>query len=207
MKLKKSDIEIVKKSIEEAEKKTSGEIVPVLISKSDSYIYTHYLCSLIFTFIGLFLTKYSILQIDISEIIIVLTFSFIGLALPLISPIKKLLLSKREVEEEVNQRTLQAFYENQLHQTKDGTGVMIFISLLEKRVNIIGDWGINSKVSQSFWDDEIKSLTEAIRNKNIATGLSQVINDVGSRLAENFPIQSDDENELKNELITDLDIV
>ena len=62
----------------EAEKKTSGEIVPVLISKSDSYIYTHYLCSLIFTFIGLLLTHYSILLIDISQIIIILTFSIIG---------------------------------------------------------------------------------------------------------------------------------
>ena len=72
------------------------------------------------------------------------------------------------MNEEVNQRTLQAFYENQLHKTKDGTGVMIFISLLEKRVNIIGDWGINSKVGQNFWDSELRYLSKAIKNKNIA---------------------------------------
>ena len=72
MKLKKSDIEIIKNSIEEAEKKTSGEIVPVVISKSDSYIYTHYLCSLIFTFIGILITKYKIIEINISDLIIIL---------------------------------------------------------------------------------------------------------------------------------------
>ena len=47
---------------------------------------------------------------------------------------------------------------------------MIFISLLEKRVNIIGDWGINSKVDQRFWETEIKTLSTAIKNKNINNG-------------------------------------
>lgn len=206
MKLKKSDIEVITNSIEEAEKKTSGEIVPVLISKSDSYIYTHYLCSLIFTFIGILITQYKVIEISLSDLLIILILSTLGFFLPFIPSFKRILLNKKEVNEEVNQRTLQAFYENQLHQTKEGTGVMIFISLLEKRVNIIGDWGINSKVDQSFWDNEIRTLSKAIKEKNIAKGLSQVINDIGTRLAENFPIQNDDENELKNELITDLKI-
>tara|TARA_B100000925_G_scaffold289512_1_gene272534 strand:+ start:422 stop:1045 length:624 start_codon:yes stop_codon:yes gene_type:complete len=206
MQLKISEVDSIKNKIKEAELKTSGEIVPVLVSKSDSYLYTHYMNSLIFSFLGLLLSRSSLLNIEVNQIILIFIFALIGFFLPYINDYKKLLLTKKEIEEEVHQRTLQAFFNNHLHKTKDGTGVLIFISLMEKRINIIGDHGINEKVGQSFWDSELDILAKSLKDENVTDGLLQVIGQIGDKLAEHFPIQNDDENELKNDLITDLKI-
>ena len=206
MQLKISEVDSIKNKIKEAELKTSGEIVPVLVSKSDSYLYTHYMNSLIFSFLGLLLSRSSLLNVEVNQIILIFIFALIGFFLPYINDYKKLLLTKKEIEEEVHQRTLQAFFNNHLHKTKDGTGVLIFISLMEKRINIIGDHGINEKVGQSFWDSELDILAKSLKDEKVTDGLLQVIEQIGDKLAEHFPIQHDDENELKNDLITDLKI-
>jgi putative membrane protein len=206
MNLTKHEVESIKNKIKESELKTSGEIVPVLISKSDSYLYTHYLNSLIFTFLGLLLSKYELVSLELNQTVLLFSFSLIGYLLPYFDTYKKMLLTKKEIDEEVTQRTLQAFYNNHLHKTKDGTGVLIFISLLEKRINIIGDYGINAKVDQNYWDSELEILARSIKNNEITNGLKKVIERIGDRLSEHFPIQDDDENELKNDLITDLKI-
>lgn len=207
MNFTKSDIESIKKSIEEAEKKTSGEIVPMVLSQSDNYLYTHYLSSLIFTFLGLILLENDLLSLDISSVLIVFMFTFIGYFIPLLNPIKRALLLKKEINEEVEQKALQSFYTNKLHLTRDKTGVLIYISILERKINILGDAGINEKVDQAFWDEEVSILAHAIKSNNITSGLNEVIGRIGEKLSEHFPLREDDTNELKNELITDLKIL
>ncbi len=205
--LSKKDTEAIKEAIRNAELKTSGEVVTVLLSKSDQYVYTHYLSALIFTLISVAITNYNLIDLEINHLFISCIFSIIGFLLPLWSPYKRLLLTANETNEEVRQRTLEAFFSNNLHQTKDSTGVLIFISLLERRINIIGDKGINQKVDQNFWDNEVEVLSQSIKSKKIISGLTKVIVDIGDKLEEHFPIKADDQNELKNELVTDLKII
>lgn len=205
--LEKKDIETIKDAVRKAELKTSGEIVPVLLTKSDQYVYTHYLSALIFTLLSVVTTSYNLMELEINHLFTSCIFSIIGFLLPFWSPYKRLLLTKNETDEEVRQRTLEAFYSNNLHQTKDSTGVLIFISLLERRINIIGDKGINQKVDQDFWDNEVEVLSKSIKSKKVISGLTEVIIDIGDKLEEYFPIKNDDQNELKNELVTDLKII
>jgi putative membrane protein len=207
MKIYKKDLETIKEVIKSAETKTSGEIVPVIVKQSDDYLYSHYLCALLYTFIGVILTFCEALpKTQVSPIIYITIMAIVGYSLPKISSLKRALLNKKERDEEVNQKALQTFFTNNLHRTKDGTGILIFISLLERKVQILGDHGINKKVDQNFWNDEVDKLVQSIKEDNLIEGLSQVISTLGDKLAEHFPIQSDDTNELKNELITDLKV-
>lgn len=206
MTLTKADIDSIKKSIEKAEIKTSGEIVPVILSQSDDYLYTHYMCSLIFSFLAIVILEQGIIDTNISSALITFIFAVIGYLLPMHGTIKRIFLLKKEINEEVEQKALQCFYANKLHQTRDKTGVLIYISLLERKINILGDLGINEKVGQAFWDEEVNILSKSIKNNNITEGLNKIINRIGDKLSEHFPIKDDDTNELKNELITDLKV-
>ena len=205
MKITKNDLQKINQVIKEAESKTSGEIVPVILTKSDDYLYTHYLCALLFTFIGTFLvtngTRY---KTPLFANHIYCDHGNIWLYHSISSVFQATSIEQKEIEEEVNQKALQTFFSNKLHHTKDATGVLIFISILERRVQILGDHGINKKVNQTFWDDEVNKLSKSIKNNQVVDGLSQVISILGDKLSEHFPIQPDDVDELKNDLVTDL---
>ncbi|MAW07694.1 MAG: hypothetical protein CME61_05370 [Halobacteriovoraceae bacterium] len=206
MKILNKDVNEIRKAVLQAERHTSGEIVPVILKKSDEYLYAHYLLALIFSIMGLLIVE----NIDINvidNVTAVIILSLIGFFLPYIRSIKKILLTKKEVQEEVNQKALQMFYEQGLQNTKDGTGILIYISILEKKAVILADKGINQKVTPDYWDCEIAKLISFIKSKKMTKGVCEIISDIGGKLSEHFPIESDDKNELKNDLITDLKII
>ena len=194
MKLTKKDVQKIEEAIKTAEATTSGEIVPVILSESDDYIYTHFLSALIFTIAGIYLSEHFNLFVY-NYVITSMIWSVVGFCIPYISGIKKILLTQNEIDEEVNQRALQAFYAQNLHNTKDQTGILIFISLLEKRVIILGDRGINEKVEENFWNEELNHILSSIKNNELPQGLSHVIKDMGEKLSTHFPIQADDQNQ------------
>ena len=161
---------------------------------------------MIFSILGLLIVE----NIDINvidNVTAVIILSLIGFFSSSHKIYKKILLTKKEVQEEVNQKALQMFYEQGLQNTKDGTGILIYISILEKKVVILADKGINKKVTPDYWDSEIAKLISFIKSKKMTEGVCEIISDIGGKLSEHFPTESDDQNELKNDLITDLKII
>ena len=84
--------------------------------------------------------------------------------------------------------------------TKEATGVVIFISLFEHMVYVLGD----VEISKHFTDEDFVEVNDAIINgfrKNQCTnGLVEGIRLCGHKLKEHCPSQRGDENELCNEL-------
>ncbi len=93
------------------------------------------------------------------------------------------------------------FYEIGMEQTKDKTGVLIFLLISDKKFQIIGDEGINKKVSKEFWDVLAMKMAEYFRSNKFVEGICQTVNEVGVVLKKEFPIKSDDTNELSNEVV------
>jgi len=110
-------------------------------------------------------------------------------------------LSGKRIEETVKERAIMAFYEKQLYKTRDETGILIFISLLEHRVWILGDSGINAKIAPDFWSKIANELSIGIRNKEYGKSVCVAIGKCGEELSRHFPRKSDDINEIADELI------
>jgi putative membrane protein len=80
---------------------------------------------------------------------------------------------------------------------------LIFISLLEREVEVLADRGINEKVPPGTWEDIVRLLTGELKAGHAGAGLCKAIQRCGDILAEHFPRPSDDTDELANRLVTE----
>jgi putative membrane protein len=80
---------------------------------------------------------------------------------------------------------------------------LILISLLEHRVEVLADKGINEKVSAGTWDEIVHIITAGLKSGNACDGFCQAIERCGEILAQHFPRSPDDQDELANKLVTE----
>jgi len=199
--------EEVQKTIEEtvkkAEEKTSGEIVTMIVPASDSYLgaawYWGFFLCLVMTFCFYLLFPSLKFSYYLLAEIPLMVASFLIFQIPFL---KRLCILSQELEEEVFQRAIEAFYKHQLHSTRDRNGILIFVSLFERRVQILADMGIHQKVPVGTWDAVVQHLTLDIQNHRIQEGFVKAIETCGEVLSQYFPKKFDDRNELKDTLRT-----
>ncbi len=92
------------------------------------------------------------------------------------------------------------FHHLKMDETELHNGVILYVSIDDKKVAIYGDKGINEKVELDFWDITLGHMTEEFKNGNIMAGIVAGITDAGKRLKQYFPVADDDKNELTNEI-------
>jgi putative membrane protein len=197
--------ERVQRAVIAAEKTTSGEIVPMLVSKSGHYAEVDLagLC------VGLVLGTLAALiwQDPWASIHSQLFWPLGGAALGLITcsipQIKRLFLSSERITEAVHMHSLAAFTGHGLHHTKDHTGILLFVSLLEHRVVVLADRGVNEKVEAGSWDEVVRIMTEGLRARDACGAFCKAIERCGEILARHFPRSPDDKDELADKLITE----
>ena len=105
------------------------------------------------------------------------------------------------MEEEVDRAAAAAFQHNRLRNTEDSTGILIYISLYEHQVKVVGDDGISAKLTHPDWQHICDAIIKDFKEKNYTNGIVEGINLSGKLLAEHFPIKEGDIDELANELV------
>jgi len=83
------------------------------------------------------------------------------------------------------------------------TGILIFASLLEHRVVVLADRGINEKVEAGTWNEIVNMITESLKSGDGCDGFCKAIDRCGVILAQHFPRSADDRDELPNKLVTE----
>ncbi len=190
----------IEAAVRAAESRTSGEIVPLVIDASYDYPRSEILGA------GLFALGTAVTlswAFGGSSVWVFLPLFFLGYflfrALIRRTPeLKRRLLPAAEISEEVEEKALVSFIEHGLHQTRDRTGILILISLLEHRVFVLADAGINAAVAPKTWDEIVGMVTAGIRQGYPCDALCSAIKRCGELLEENFPVKSDDRDELPN---------
>ncbi|WP_299062680.1 TPM domain-containing protein [uncultured Polaribacter sp.] len=103
-------------------------------------------------------------------------------------------------EKNHNERALEVFYLLKMNNTKDQNGVLIYVAVKDKKFVIYGDKGINEVVSKDFWDATKDVIQNHFKEGNFKQGIVDGILKAGEELQSHFPWQTDDENELSNEI-------
>lgn len=207
--LSESEREQVMAAVRAAEKTTSGEIVPVVVAASYHYPLADLLGAATLAFpTAVFLTPLIGTRLWLGPynmwVFIGLGAVLFALAQALVKRIpglKRLFVSQREMNEEVEEAAVTAFFRHGLYRTRDGTGVLIFISVFERKVWVLADRGIHDKVDPGAWDEVVQSVVRGIQTGAQATALCAAIRRVGEILEEHFPVRADDQDELQNLII------
>ncbi len=101
----------------------------------------------------------------------------------------------------MRQRALAAFVEEEVFRTEARTGVLLFLSMLERRVVVLADAGINARVGQSEWDAVSAGIVDGIRRGQPGAALAAAIRACGDLLAvHGFRSRTADRDELSGEL-------
>ena len=107
---------------------------------------------------------------------------------------------EKTTEKPPMEKALEIFYMLEMDKTEQRNGVLFYIAIESKKFAIIGDEGINSKVPDNFWDEEKELVLSHFVKGEFNKGLELAIVKVGEKLKEFFPYQSDDTNELSDEI-------
>lgn len=201
--LSEDDGRIVRGAITRAEKKTVGEILPVVVERSDPHPGANWLAALCCMLIGSALTT-AWLPWDSPALVLLLQLSMgaVGFGLAAMLPgFKRLFISRNRAISVAEEQAFQEFYANGLHKTEAATGVLIFVSLLEHRVIVMADAGINDKVDDNFWAETDSLILQGIDRGSLRDGLVAGIDHAGDCLAEFFPWVDGDRNEIPDRLI------
>jgi len=197
--------ERLKTATHEVESRTIGEIVVMVVDHSDHYIEAEVLGGVLLgSLLSLILT---VLFFD-SSLWFYIPLSFI-LFFPCwflfikVEVLKKAFIGIRRKEEGVRLRAERAFFERGLYRTKKNTGVLFFVSLLERKVWVLADKGIYEKMDQETLNRFANEVSRGIKEGRACHALCQAIQEVGDYLAKHFPIAPRDTNELPDGVMTE----
>jgi uncharacterized membrane protein len=101
---------------------------------------------------------------------------------------------------DVLDRAAYVFGKLDMYKTAQRNGVLFYLAVYDRKFAIIGDAGINNVVPENFWDEIKQTILTFFKQGKFAEGLSQGIVMAGEQLKANFPYQSNDINELPNEI-------
>jgi putative membrane protein len=113
-------------------------------------------------------------------------FVLVSLALEWV-PLKLLLVPRRQKHLRAMQMAHRAFAARILAARERTSGMLIFVALGERYVELVTDDVLDRRVGQPFWDRIVKDLTADARRGDLANGLVKAVEECGKALAQHFP--------------------
>lgn len=101
---------------------------------------------------------------------------------------------------DIMKRAAKVFDKLRMQCTELRNGVLFYMAISDRQFAIIGDKGINDKVPEGFWNDIEKHMSELFAKGQFTEGVTDGIRMAGEQLKKHFPYQSDDVNELSDEI-------
>ncbi|MFM2302204.1 MAG: hypothetical protein RLZZ84_1940 [Pseudomonadota bacterium] len=216
-----ADRDRVGAAVAAAERRSAGEIVTILAESSDTYHDVALLWSAAVGFIALgalaFAPDFYLGIIDrltgewetfwhpgklfaLALTVGVVKFTAMWL-MQLWRPLRLILVPAAVKHARVRARAVTCFKIGAEARTHGHTGILIYLSLAERRAEIVADAAIAERVAPEVWGDAMAAMLAQLRQGQTANGLIAAVDRVGAVLAQHFPRAADDRNELPDRLI------
>jgi putative membrane protein len=207
----------ISKAVLEAEKQTSGEIVPVVATASAHYHRAEDVGGLLFSLAALTLSWLYFqrvlpahgdwehgykLTLGLGPILLILVAGFItGVGITSrVAWLRRLLATRREMRREVERAAQAAFGRFRIGRAARGTGVVLYVSLFERMVCVLGDEVIGAKLDQRIWDEIHSTVASGLRHGHPSETFCQAIAQCGQLLGQHFPRHPSQTHDLSNQL-------
>ena len=219
--LSEAEHDAVSAAVSAAEANTSGEIVTVVTDRSDGYTDVALVWAAIVAFTAIaVLTAFPNFYLWLVDQVLgkwnaewtprgifdlalfVGILKFLGMWLiQLWLPLKFFLIPGPIKSHRTNARAVQIFKVGTDRRTTGRTGILIYLSMRERRAEIVADEAITSKVSPDVWGEAMAAMLAELKRGSCGAGVVAAVERVGKVLAEHLPRETDDVNELPDRLI------
>jgi putative membrane protein len=202
-----ADRRAVSEATREAERRTSGEIVPYVVGSCDDYSGAAWkaavcgalagaACGLAIHVIGDFWGGSPALWVMTPALFL----GVLGFCLCRgVAAVRRSFVPDEILDLRARRRAAVAFLEEEVFLTRDRTGILIFVALFERRVVVLGDEGINRVVPDGAWQRVVADVIEGIKAGRPAAALIDAIADCGRLLeTHRVDLRTDDRDELDN---------
>jgi putative membrane protein len=214
--LSQAEREQVEAAVAEAEQQTSAELVCAVATESGRYDRAEGAWGLIGAVLTLMLANTVLISapaqgaswtidrgLGLAGQVAAVVIGFVAgnLLASYFHPLRRLLVSNRELAAETERAAWAVFAQRRMRSTRQQGGLLIYVSLFERRVVILADDGILGPLGQVFLD---QLRDEAVAHLRAGRRLATFVDTVrlaASRLAEPLPVETDDTNELHNQLV------
>lgn len=216
-----ADRKLVSEAVTRAERTSNGEIVTIIAKQSDSYhdVGLHYAVlamllvpavwaiapqSWIYGVSALFLgwnetlgrgALMSLLLVNLIVVLLIVRFALAWM------PLRMALTPGSTKTRRVRRRALDYFKVGTERRTVGLTGVLLYLSIAERRAEIVADEAIHGKVAPELWGDAMAALVSEVKEGRPGAGMAKAVEMIGAVLAEHFPRSANDVNELPDRLI------
>lgn len=174
--LPKTAQEKIAGAVTEAEKKVNAEIVPVFMVSSDNYSEAGLRGALIGAAVtSLFVLIYDhlmdwyqffILKNDWLFVSVIAIGGLLGYVLfGMVPGFKRFMISKQKMQDRSAAMSERVFGEYKLFETKSRTGILIFVSLFEHKIEIVPDKGLKEKIGADEWNKVIEEMKPALKRR------------------------------------------
>lgn len=216
----KTDHEQVSAAIAAAEAGTAGEIVAITAPVSDAYhdVGLHYAVGVLFLFLAgiaawpqlldqawLRLMGWSLPPSERAMLTLLLGLALAKFLVVLFvmkwMPLRLALTPGPTKTRRVRRRAIILFKAAAERRTEGRTGVLIYLSMGERRAEIVGDEAITAVTTDETWGEAMAALLAEVKAGRPADGIVAAVGMIGAVLAEHFPRRSDDRNEIPDKLI------
>ena len=221
MQLSEADHEKISAAIAAAEASSNGEIVAVATPLSDSYhdVALHWALVPLFAVLAWAAWRPTALQWwydrllgswgvepTLSQLLtLLMVFAALKFTVALLilkwMPLRLALTPAATKHRRVRRRAVTVFRAAAEKRTAGRTGILIYLSIGERRAEIVADEAILKVTDDHTWGEAMAALLEQVRAGRPGEGICAAIERVGAVLAEHFPRSADDSNEIPDKLI------
>lgn len=204
--------ERIRQAVAAAETRTAGEIVPYVVRRSGTYQVAVWRAAAIAAVVAAILALGVAWAYDgwglgwlysawAMALVMTVAGSLGAVAASLSDALRRALAGADRLDERVHRRAAVAFVDEEVFDTRDRTGILLFVSLFEHRIEVVGDSGINAKVEQDEWAGVVELIRDGILHGDLAGGLCAAIERCGDLLhRRGVALRPDDVDELADDV-------
>lgn len=204
--LTEEEIKKISHSVAEAEKHTEGEIVPIIVLRSSAVGHVKWILTALLTLT--FVVAESIyihnhwdnLNLMAPPVAFIL-FYLSAVYLAKIPWFQRVLTPNEDEIAQVHQRAELEFCRTQIRKTNKRTGILIFVSVMERRVVVLADEGIAAHYHAETWEEVVRLMTDEFKKGQVYAGFEKAIKKCGEILQSKLPATHQNANQLPNNLI------
>ena len=220
LKLSEEDHAKVSAAIAAAEAHSDGEIIAIATDQSDAYhdVGLHYAVLVLFLVLAFFAIWPHQLELWWARLMgwtaepsmrqlltLLLGFALLKFLAVLFilkwRPLRLLLTPGSTKTRRVRRRAVMLFKTGAERRTVGRTGILIYLSMGERRAEIVGDEAITAVTTPETWGEAMTALIAEVKAGRPGDGIVAAVGLIGAVLAEHFPKSSEDSNEIPDKLI------